>query len=150
VSATDLLRRALDDVVTKITWRPDKTALVHDSEALNTLIGCIVMVTSEQAHGEPQAEPGRELREALEAAERVKASAIQNSGRLTPSAILDIQTTINALRAAFRGGSGGSEQPIGDLCPHCGYLREEHEGEDEACPEPWRSAARQQAPEVER
>lgn len=40
------LREALDDVVTKITWRPDHTALVHDSEALNTLIGYIVMTTS--------------------------------------------------------------------------------------------------------
>jgi hypothetical protein len=43
------LREALDNVVTKITWNPDKTALVHDSEALNTLIGFIVMETSGSA-----------------------------------------------------------------------------------------------------
>ena len=43
------LRDALNDVVTKITWRSDHTAIVHDSEALNTLIGWVVKETSGDA-----------------------------------------------------------------------------------------------------
>lgn len=43
-----------------------------------------------------------DLRAALEAAERVKASAIENGGRLTPGAILDVQAVVNALSVALR------------------------------------------------
>ena len=40
------LRDALNDVVTKSTWRPDNTVLIHDGTAWNTLVGRIVMATS--------------------------------------------------------------------------------------------------------
>ena len=52
----------------------------------------------------PPAAPGLDV--AREAMERVKASAIENGGRLTPGAILDIQAAIDAL-----GGSALAETP---------------------------------------
>jgi hypothetical protein len=53
------------------------------------------------------------LRAALEAAERVKAAAIENGGRLTPGAILDTQAVITGIKSALRTGqrspAGGSD-----------------------------------------
>ena len=42
----DPLREALNAVVTKTTWRPDNTVLIHDGTAWNTLVGRIVMATN--------------------------------------------------------------------------------------------------------
>ena len=54
----DPLCAALNAVVTKTTWRPDNTVLIHDGTAWNTLVGRIVMATMT-----PTPDP---LREALE------------------------------------------------------------------------------------
>lgn len=50
--------------------------------------------------------PSTDVREALE---RVKATAIENGGRLTPGAILDLQGAINALAAIAVPDTGKSE-----------------------------------------
>lgn len=52
------------------------------------------------------------LRDALSAAERVKASAVANGGRLTPGAILDTQAVVVAIRAALDTISAGLVDPL--------------------------------------
>ena len=49
----DPLRAALNAVVTKTTWRPDNTVLIHDGTAWNTLVGRIVMATNGDANPDP-------------------------------------------------------------------------------------------------
>ena len=49
----DPLRAALNAVVTKTTWRPDNTVLIHDGTAWNTLVGRIVMATNGDAQAAP-------------------------------------------------------------------------------------------------
>lgn len=62
--------------------------------------GCTCWCQACERHNWRHARSADGLREARAAMERVKASAIENGGRLTPGAILDVQTAINALDAA--------------------------------------------------
>jgi len=48
----EMLRDALNDVVGKMTWRPDNTAVIHDAEAWRTLVGYIVMATNGDNDGQ--------------------------------------------------------------------------------------------------
>ena len=66
----DPLREALNAVVTKTTWRPDNTVLIHDGTAWNTLVGRIVMATN----GDVQPAPALDV-------ERLGAAIVRVSDR---------------------------------------------------------------------